>query len=481
MSYFSPPISSGSLQSSEKIGEGEIGGSLKGRVTGNSRHNVSIHILDDDSLLDIFCRYRPILFGEDKDYPNHLGLGRWDQGRWWYKLAHVCQRWRNLILGSSSYLGVCLVCTDDTPIADLLAHSPPLPLAIDIFYPDATTEDEEELILALKQRDRIRCVRLVKPLLNMQKIVMAFNNEFPILEYLIIFSFENSTAFKLPEAFQAPCLRHLLLFNFTLPIESRLLTSAVGLITLNLRMVQPCTYFEPNVLLRWVSFMPKLEMLKIIFSSSVPRHDVGVKLTHAPVMTPITLPNLRLFMFVGDGTYLEEVVCRITTPRLERLQIELLNELTFSVPYLFSADEVYLRDAKTHVCIRVAGCPFNRQVSSMARIFDTSGKAFFAVEHLILEYVIVCRSPGDNVVPVDRTEWRKILRSVNNVKTLQIDYVLVNELSRFLRFDGEEDPLELLPELQELRVKYSWAATGMQVTRMRLPHLSMPAKTQAVP
>jgi hypothetical protein len=99
----------------------------------------------------------------------------------------------------------------------------------------------------------------------------------------------------------------------------------------------------------------------------------------------------------------------------------------------------------------------------MARIFDTSGKAFFAVEHLILEYVIVCRSPGDDVVPVDRTEvdrteWRKILRSVNNVKTLQIDYVLVNELSRFLRFDGEEDPLELLPELQELRVKYSWGS-----------------------
>ena len=355
----------------------------------------------------------------------------------------------------------------------MLAHSPPLPLAIDIFYPDATTEDEEELILALKQRDRIRCVRLVKPLLNMQKIVMAFNNEFPILEYL---SFENSTAFKLPEAFQAPCLRHLLLFNFTLPIESRLLTSAVGLITLNLRMVQPCTYFEPNVLLRWVSFMPKLKMLKIIFSSSVPRHDVGVKLTHAPVMTPITLPNLRLFMFVGDGTYLEEVVCRITTPRLERLQIELLNELTFSLPCLlhfidtvknrrfdtakivFSADEVYLCDAKTNVCIRVAGCSFDKQVSSMVRIFDTSGKAFFAVEHLILEYAIVCPSPGDNVVPVDRTEWRRILRSVNNVKTLQIDYVLVNELSRCLRFDGEEDPLELLPELQELRVIYSWGS-----------------------
>jgi hypothetical protein len=51
---------------------------------------------------------------------------------------------------------------------------------------------------------------------------------------------------------------------------------------------------------------------------------------------------------------------------------------------------------------------------------------------------------------VDRTEWRKLLRSFSNVKTLRVDDGLVKELSRSLRLDDGELPLELLPELQEL-------------------------------
>jgi hypothetical protein len=117
---------------------------------------------------------------------------------------------------------------------------------------------------------------------------------------------------------------------------------------------------------------------------------------------------------------------------------------------------VYLHDAKTHVHITIADCPFDRQVSSMVHIFNTSGKAFSAVEHLSLGCAIRYWSPADGVRVADRTEWRKILRSVYNVKTLEVHNVLVEELSRCLRFAGGEDPLELLPELQELRVTYSW-------------------------
>ena len=56
----------------------------------------SIHILDDDSLLNMFRLYRPFLLGEDDEdeFDRILGGKKgWDGGRWWYKLAHVCQRW----------------------------------------------------------------------------------------------------------------------------------------------------------------------------------------------------------------------------------------------------------------------------------------------------------------------------------------------------------------------------------------------------
>ena len=102
--------------------------------------------------------------GEDEDENNHLfgGKAGWDRGRWWYELAHVCQRWRNVILRSPSYLGVSLVCTNGTPISDMLSHSPPLPLVIDyqIGEDGISEENEEGAIFSLKQYNRVRRVRL---------------------------------------------------------------------------------------------------------------------------------------------------------------------------------------------------------------------------------------------------------------------------------------------------------------------------------
>jgi hypothetical protein len=45
---------------------------------------------------------------------------------------------------------------------------------------------------------------------------------------------DNSTILIFPETLQAPHLRHLTLRGFALPIGSRLLTTAVGLVTLYL-------------------------------------------------------------------------------------------------------------------------------------------------------------------------------------------------------------------------------------------------------
>jgi hypothetical protein len=121
---------------------------------GNRPHLAPIHILDDDSLVSVFCLYRKSLLGEDEDDEdrNFGGEGRWLRRRWWYPLAHVCQRWRNLILGSAYYLGVSLACTRGTPVADMLAHSLPFPLVVNVavsYITKFTPKDEENIILAL--------------------------------------------------------------------------------------------------------------------------------------------------------------------------------------------------------------------------------------------------------------------------------------------------------------------------------------------
>ena len=66
------------------------------------------------------------------------------------------------------------------------------------------------------------------------------------------------------------------------------------------------------------------------------------------------------------------------------------------------------------------------------------------VEHLTLEHEVHRSHEHDKV------EWRKLLGSFSNVKTLHVGDGLVKELSRSLQLDIIKLALELLPELQEL-------------------------------
>jgi hypothetical protein len=74
---------------------------------------------------------------------------------------------------------------------------------------------------------------------------------------------------------------------------------------------------------------------------------------------------------------------------------------------------------------------------------------FSAVDHLFLKHKVHSQSSeGHN--EVDRIEWRNLLRPFGNVKTLEIENELVEDLSHCLQLEDGELPLELLPELQEL-------------------------------
>jgi hypothetical protein len=446
-----------------------------------------IDILDDDSLLHLFYLYRPAIFdGDESDDTRSMGGKGWDRERWWIKLAQVCQRWRKLILGSTSYLGLCLVCTYGTPVADMLAHSPPLPLIIDYFDDrnrDIAAEDEDGIILALEKRDRVRRVRLEAPVRQLQKLIIAVDEEYPVLEYLVMLpsTVRGSKALILPDTFQAPHLCHLALRGFTLPMESRFLTTAAGLVTLCLFMGHPSAYFQPNTLLQWISFMPQLETL--FLSVTHPGRDVETQLMHTPIVTHVTLPNLRLLEFRGVSAYMEAVVCQITTPCLQKLVIRFPGQITFSTPrllqlmnttenlrfdsakFVFSWDNVYLEvyppeeTEMYSLSVLIYCLHLDWQASSMAQIFDSSSQIFSTVQHLTLKREAHSLSYEEYNM-VDRSEWHKLFRSFSNVKTLRVDDGLVKGLSRSLRQDDGELPLDLLPDLQELAYSGSGDTDG---------------------
>ena len=436
-----------------------------------------IHILDDDSLLNVFHFCRPNVLEEDK-YGSLL-LRDLAGEHWWYKFTQVCRRWRYLILGSASHLRLALLCTRGTPVADMLLHSPPLPLIInhDDQDNDITAEDEEGIKLALRHRDRVQRINLQMPVPSLQKLVTAIHGEFPILEFLNIKPPAKQNArLSLPSTFEAPQLRHLWLDYFTSPIRYPFLTRAVGLVTLFLPWTHASTYVQPEHILRALSLLPHLERLAIGFVSAIPNSEIKSQLSHTPITTRVTLSNLRRFFFCGVSRYLERLLSHMTAPLLHMLNVNFFNQLSFSVPrllqfmvtteyfrysravLLFYHEGVFMylnnplagteRALSTRLNANITCKHLDWQVLSIAQIFDYLRPLLSSVTDLTLDYREHTLS-SELHNEVSSILWRQILESFRNVDILRVHKGLVGGVSRSLRLDGEQ-PQELLPELKEL-------------------------------
>ena len=357
----------------------------------------------------------------------------------------------------------------------MLAHSPPLPLTIcyDDEDREITEEDEEGILLALRHTDRVHYISLLSPSQKLLKFITIMDEEFPILERMYIWSrTEGDRSLVLPRTFQAPHLRHFAL-SIALPIGSPLLTTTVGLVTLGLIEIPPSAYFPPNYLLTQLSLMPQLETLLITFYSPLTNRDVGRQSLNTPIMTHITLPNLRVLIFTGVSAYLEGLFNRIRAPLLGELEIVLFNQLTFTVPRLLqfmdtletlSFDRVQLafrNDSAEFKMFQLGergGRSFSMeikcrhldwQVSSAIQILTALQPVLSAVEQLTLSHVEHSQSPEWHN-EIDPTQWRGILRPFGNLTTLRVQNSLAGRLSRSLQADDGEPPVELLPNLKEL-------------------------------
>ena len=294
-------------------------------------------MLNNDALLYIFHLHRPELVDEEEFCKNGgrvLQGGRWGNERWWYRLVKVCRRWWYLILTSPSHLGLLLVCTYHIPISKMLKHSCPFPLTLD--YVDEnrqmTTKDENSILLAFKHRHQVQRIRLLAPVLQSQKLIVAMDSCFPQLEFLYISPpSKHSTGLIFSKTFRAPHLRHLVLIIFAIQLQSPFPMTTTRLVSLSLQMIHSLAYFHPNDLLPHLSLMPQLETLGISFHSPVPSHKVAKQLLNNPTMMYVTLPNLRWFAFGGVSAYLEALLSRISTPLPERLQIRFVDQPTVTI------------------------------------------------------------------------------------------------------------------------------------------------------
>ncbi|KAH9954580.1 hypothetical protein BC827DRAFT_1158661 [Russula dissimulans] len=424
--------------------------------------------INDDILTEIFdaCRTDCI---SPNTYPNY----------WWYRLAHVCQKWRRVAFASPIRLGLALICTPLTPVADLLAHSPPLPLIV--YWGNITYRELDERIdnfrLALKQTDRVCRIKLQLSGTSLRTLMPHLGRPFPVLETLeLYYSSPHGRPMQLPFNFQAPNLRHLYLSECNMYRKPS--TSFANLSTFFLGEI---TSLNSEELAQCLSFMPNLKRLNLGFYFPVEQRVkfLSDSEQEEPESLSKLVTNLEELQYEGDIAYLEALAAQISAPRLKKLSIAFSNVPTDNTLSHFSqlisgaADlsfyyarvrfKDYISIVMDHNELWTGRGAFelrfdvNHQAEDLQPELELVGQVLRAlvpmpstVQSLLVEYARSKRVPK-----TARATWHEILRLFDNVKTLRVAHLFVDELDSALG-PQPDDPLSvntLMPRLQEI-VRY---------------------------
>ena len=293
---------------------------------GQNLPRISIRHLPDELLLEIFYFLR--LGGEYE----------WNHRRRWYQLLRVCRKWRYLLLESASRLKLCLLCDLKTPTAEMLQHSPPLPLIVHIerIYHDIT-QPSNNITHALQYPDRVVYISIDTWAID-RELLMALGKTFSALETfsLLVGLFESPDRqfLPFPENFAAPHLRTLHLNNVSIfEVPSLLTSAATTLVSLRIEQIEDFSYLSPDELVECISSMPRLEKLSIRFFASFCLADTEREFWDTQI-TCTVLSNLRELAFGGDSVYLEKMLALISTPLLQSFDVAFFSQPMLAIQHI---------------------------------------------------------------------------------------------------------------------------------------------------
>ncbi|KAH9028410.1 hypothetical protein EDB84DRAFT_1563134 [Lactarius hengduanensis] len=419
-------------------------------------HATTINSFPDNVLLEIFDFYR-----RHQDLCGSHFYSMWD----WHRLAHVCPRWRRIILSSPRRLNLQLLCTHGTPVRNNLVYWPPFPIIIDYCTYRGTDDrksltpgDEDNVVAALEDSARV----IGKP--------------FSALTHLWLTSNDDKVP-TLPDEFlglPAPSLRVVHLEGISFPALPRLLSSALGLVDLRLLDIPRDHHISPGVLVSSLAALTGLRTLLIGFRSPTP----SSRTIRQDPMTRIGLPSLTTFGFHGVKEYLEDLVAQIDTPQLDYFRISYFNRLDFQVPQLsrfivrtqslylarfkrarvdFGANNVYVslyceREEllESHFSLQISCQGLDWQVSHVAQTLSQSAALLSNVGDLSIDAREL--SPGGKDY-MDDTEWLDLLRPFTAVETLHVSRKLAGHVARGLKGVTGDMVIEILPSLYSLSLE----------------------------
>jgi F-box-like len=428
-------------------------------------------MLPEDVLLEIFDSYRQT-FEREPDYE-----WVWNGKDGWFNLAHVCQKWRCVVLSSSSRLRVRLLFTPHrAPRAIVLTRLPSLPIVVDYgSTTPRTLREQNRAAAALRYPDRVRRIVLKASDLELDGVYRAIKRSFPSLE-----SFECASGpkFDLPTTIfrgYAPSLRHLHLENVRLGSLSPLLSSTTGLVDLNLEVDNVVCPSPAPPLLTHLQGMPCLRRLQLRLPTP---HFHSISGPVLPVGVPdiVRLLGLTHFQFIGSRYCLEALAAGLAAPFLQDLNIKFLGHLSTHPQHL----PRFIRDVEgLFFAVLVESMPSHCRISLLTRphspdepprritVEDTtsyfvwSGPAMLRARLSTVEQLFF-HDPYP--LPYEKSllgvqldghsiSWREFFEQLRNVKILRVQQSFVLDVARFLSQNCGEPPSHLLPALEEIELR----------------------------
>ncbi|KAH9047231.1 hypothetical protein EDB84DRAFT_525790 [Lactarius hengduanensis] len=420
---------------------------------------VTIDILSDDILLNTFRHYLDAA------------------PQFWTTLACVSHRWRQIVFTSPLGLNLRLYCTYGTPVLKALDFWPALPIIVkyggfpDFDTPAPSSEDEDNIVAALKQSGRVSSISLTVTSPLLEKL-SAISEPFSELENLVLLSRE-SARLCLPSTFRWGARLHTLhSIRVAFPSFPQLLLPSQDLVDLQLHEIPSDGYFSPEAFANALSGMTQLRTLSLHFLSFPPRRNyLGLP---PPSGERVVLPALTYLKYRGTSKYLDSLVARIDASHLGDIDIAFFSQPTMDtlqlglfidrIEILKSHNQANIRTSEhaisisftnsgtsttTTLRLQISCEQSDWQLSSMAQVCDQFSPFAFRVEDLGISTTQSSSSMKDDL---DGEQWLGLVRPFGGARDFRVAGELATDILCALGLaDGGHTTV--LPALRHIRVE----------------------------